>query len=159
MTGDEFVNQFNSYYPFEQYIMQTPKQINSLFDDVLLTELFIPDTEIKPITHEGKFYGEFTKVNWQEVYLKLQCKGVEFRMSFYDFDENIQEEIGWAVIQDFDPYSWDCLYIEFDDDTLEMLKQSLQIQYDSIKAKYGECKVKEYFKMTETLNLLKEICG
>ena len=45
---NDFINTFNEYYPFERYIVKEPKKINYLFDDVLLTELFVPSTEIKP---------------------------------------------------------------------------------------------------------------
>ena len=41
----DFINEYNNYYPFERYIVKTPKSINCLFDDVQLTELFIPSTE------------------------------------------------------------------------------------------------------------------
>ena len=49
MNDKEFINTFNEYYPFERYIVKEPKKINYLFDDVLLTELFVPSTEIKPV--------------------------------------------------------------------------------------------------------------
>ena len=52
----EFVNTFNEYYPFERYIVKEPKKINYLFDDVVLTELFIPSTEIKPCVDENDIF-------------------------------------------------------------------------------------------------------
>ena len=47
---EQFLNVFNSYYPFERYIIKDPKPIGNLFEDALLTEIFIPLTEIKPIS-------------------------------------------------------------------------------------------------------------
>ena len=37
MNVEEFVNVFNEYYPFERYIVKTPKSIVYLFDDAQLT--------------------------------------------------------------------------------------------------------------------------
>jgi hypothetical protein len=46
MNDKEFIDVFNEYYPFERYILKNPKSIENLFDDLLLTEIFVPKTEI-----------------------------------------------------------------------------------------------------------------
>jgi len=38
----EFLSVFNEYYPFERYIVKDPKSITYLFDDAILTEIFVP---------------------------------------------------------------------------------------------------------------------
>ena len=40
----EFLNTFNECYPFERYIIKEPKSIGNLFDDAVLTEIFVPHT-------------------------------------------------------------------------------------------------------------------
>ena len=55
MNADkDFINIFNEFYPFERYIVRTPKSIEPVFDDLILTEIFVPKTEIKPIIHNDK---------------------------------------------------------------------------------------------------------
>jgi hypothetical protein len=44
-----FLDVFNEYYPFERYIFNTPRVITDLFDDIVLTEIFVPYTETKPV--------------------------------------------------------------------------------------------------------------
>lgn len=156
----DFINSFNEYYPFERYIVKNPKKINYLFDDVLLSELFVPSTEIKPIMHEGGFVG-FTRINDDEIYIKLKCKNecddnwVEFRMAYYDFDDSIREEIRGIIISDFGAYEWECLYVEPDeDDDLDELKEALQIQKKLIEEKYGVCNVKDNFSVEDTIKIL-----
>ena len=61
MNITDFINEFNDYYPFERYIVKTPKSFVYLFDDAQLTEVFVPSTEIKPIVIDGQFVGH-TKV-------------------------------------------------------------------------------------------------
>ncbi len=158
MTDKEFINTFNEYYPFERYIVKNPEKINYLFDDVLLSELFIPSTEIKPIIHEGCFVG-FTHINDNEIYLKLKCKNecddnwVEFKMAYYDFDDHIREEIRNIIISDFGGYEWECLYVEPDD--FNKLKEALQIQKKLIEEKYGVCNIKDNFIIEDIINILK----
>ena len=48
----EFLSIFNEYYPFERYIFSTPKSLGMIFDDMLITEIFVPYTEIKPILND-----------------------------------------------------------------------------------------------------------
>ena len=149
----DFINTFNEYYPFERYIVKNPKKINYLFDDVLLCELFIPSTEIKPIMHEGYFVG-FTKICNDEIYIKLKCGDAEFRMAYFDFDEHIREEIRGIVVEDFGGCEWQSLYVEYDDEDANALKEALTEQYNLIKDKYGECKLKDGFIIENTNNLL-----
>lgn len=160
MIDKEFINTFNEYYPFERYIVKNPKKINYLFDDVLLSELFVPSTEIKPIMHEGGFVG-FTRINDNEIYIKLKCKNecddnwVEFRMAYYDFDDSIREEIRRIIISDFGGYEWESLYVEHEeDDDFGELKEVLKIQKRLIEEKYGVCNVKDNFVIEDTINII-----
>ena len=160
MTDKEFINTFNEYYPFERYIVKNPKRINYLFDDVLLTELFIPSTEIKPVVYECGF-TDFTRINDDEIYIKLKCKNecddkwVEFRMAYYDFDDHVREEIRGIIISDFGAYEWESLYVEHEeDDDFNELKEALKIQKKLIEDKYGVCNVKDNFIIEDTINIL-----
>ena len=160
MIDKEFINTFNEYYPFERYIVKNPKKINYLFDDVLLSELFIPSTEIKPVIYEGGFTG-FTCINDDEIYIKLKCKNecddnwVEFRMAYYDFDDHIREEIRGIIITDFGGYEWESLYVEHEEnDDCNELKEALKIQKKLIEDKYGICNVKDNFIIEDTINIL-----
>ena len=150
---EQFINNFNGYYPFERYILKEPKQVNSLFDDVLLTEIFIPSTEIKPITDDNGNLITFTEVPEDEIYVKLKGPGGEFRMAYFDFADHIREEIRYSIILDFGQYEWECLYVDHEDSEDE-LNEALQIQKDKIIEKYGSCEVKKNFKITDTINLI-----
>lgn len=160
MTDKEFINTFNEYYPFERYIVKNPKRINYLFDDVLLSELFILSTEIKPVVYEGGF-TDFTRINDDEIYIKLKSKNecddkwVEFRMAYYDFDDHVREEIRGIIISDFGGYEWESLYVEHEeDDDFNELKDALKIQKKLIEDKYGVCNVKDNFIIEDTINIL-----
>lgn len=160
MSDKEFIGTYNEYYPFERYIVKNPKKINYLFDDVLLSELFIPSTEIKPIMHDGCFVG-FTHINYNEIYIKLKCKNecddnwVEFRIAYYDFNDHIREEIRGIIISDFGGYEWESLYVEHEgDDDFDKLKDALKIQKKLIEDKYGFCNVKDNFIIEDTINIL-----
>ena len=37
----EFLSVFNEYYPLERYILKEPGSLGNLFDDLLLTEIFV----------------------------------------------------------------------------------------------------------------------
>lgn len=143
MTEDSFINLFNENYPFERYILKTPVRINALFDDLLLTEIFVPETEIRPIIDENKHLVKYTEVPRNEIYVKVKSKHhhQSMRLAFYDFSEEIREEIEYAMIKDFGQYEWECLYIDFDA-PLNDLQKALQTQYSLIKAKYGNCDIK-----------------
>lgn len=141
----DFIDTYNECYPFERYIVKNPKKINYLFDDVLLCELFIPSTEIKPIVHNGNYIGS-TQVNEDEIYIKLKCKNEyndnwnEFRMAYYDFNDHIREEIRDIIVSDFGHYEWECLYVDHEDNN--DLVTALQTQKKLIEEKYGTCNVK-----------------
>lgn len=108
--------------------------------------MFIPSTEIKPIIYNGNFVGS-TQINKDEIYVKLKCKTddenwVEFRMAYYDFNDNIREEIIRIIISDFGDYEWECLYVEHENENND-LTTALQIQKKLIEEKYGTCNVKD----------------
>ena len=141
MNVEEFINVFNEYYPFERYIVKTPKSIVYLFDDALLTELFIPSTEIKPIVLDGQFMG-FTKIPKNEIYVKVKGPAGEMRFALFDFADAVIEDIMWIVISDFGGYEWEGLYVDHEDDN-EDLKTALLEQKRLIEEKYGECGIKD----------------
>ena len=149
----DFIETFNEYYPFERYVVKEPKRINYLFDDVVLIELFVPSTEIKPcVDEEGVFHG-FTSIDNEDIYVKLKCGDSEFRMAYYDFNDHIREEIRVMVIKDFT--EWESLYIDYDDeDAYEELKEALLTQKQLITNKYGECNIKSGFIIEDTIKLL-----
>ena len=141
MRIEEFVNVFNEYYPFERYIVKTPKSFVYLFDDALLTELFIPITEIKPIVHDGQFMGH-TEVPKKEIYVKVKGPAGEMRFALFDFADVVIEDIMWIVISDFGGYEWEGLYVDHEGDN-EDLKIALLEQKRLIEEKYGEYTVKD----------------
>ena len=141
MDVRDFINEFNEYYPFERYIVKTPKSIVYLFDDALLTELFIPSTEIKPIVLDGQFIGH-TKVPKNEIYVKVKGSAGEMRFALFDFADDVIDDIMSIVISDFGGYEWECLYVDHEDDN-EDLKTALLEQKRLIEEKYGECVIKD----------------
>lgn len=144
MRIDEFINVFNEYYPFERYIVKTPKSFVYLFDDALLTELFIPSTEIKPIVLDGQFVG-FTKIPKNEICVKVKGPSGEMRFALFDFADAVIEDIMWIVISDFGGYEWESLYVDHEDDENgnDTLRDALLEQKRLIEEKYGECTVKD----------------
>lgn len=140
MDVKDFINVFNEYYPFERYIVKTPKSIVYLFDDALLTELFIPSTEIKPIVLDGQFIGH-TKVPKNEIYVKVKGTAGEMRFALFDFADSVIEDILYIVVSDFGGYEWEGLYVDHEDDN-EDLKTALLEQKRLIEEKYGECGIK-----------------
>lgn len=141
MRIEEFINVFNEYYPFERYIVKTPKSFVYLFDDAPLTELFIPSTEIKPIVLDDQFMG-FTKIPKKEIYVKVKGPSGEMRFALFDFADVVIEDIMWIVISDFGGYEWESLYVDHEGDN-EDLKIALLEQKRLIEEKYGECTVKD----------------
>lgn len=153
---NDFINTFNEYYPFERYIVKEPKKINYLFDDVVLTELFVPSTEIKPCIDEDKVFHGWTSVADDEIYVKLKCGDSEFRMAYYDFNDHIREKIRWIILEDFGGYEWQSLYVEYEtEEEYNELKEALKTQCNLIKEKYGECKVKPDMDIINTIELVK----
>jgi hypothetical protein len=157
MIDKEFINTFNEYYPFERYIVKEPKKINYLFDDVLLTEIFVPGTEIKPEIHNGNFIG-FTSIDDEEIYIKLKTSVGEIRLAYYDFNDHIREEIREIIISDFGGYEWQSLYVEDEEDEENKeLYQALETQYKLIKEKYNECTIKKNFLIEDTIILIQNL--
>ena len=157
MTDKEFINTFNEYYPFERYIVKNPKKINYLFDDVLLTELFVPGTEIKPLEHNGHFVG-FTSIDDEEIYVKLKTPTGEIRMAYYDFNDHIREEIRNIIISDFGGWEWESLYVECEEGEYnENLAQALKLQHTLVKNKYGVCSMKDNFIIEDTIILIQDL--
>jgi hypothetical protein len=157
----EFINTFNDFYPYDRYIVKEPKQINYLFDDVILTEIFIPATEIKLyIDDEGGYHGH-SEVPDDEIYIKLKCKNEcddnwsEFRMAYSDFNEHIREEIRCIILKDFGGYEWQSLYVEYEEEyEYDELKDALKLQKQLITEKYGICNIKEYFNIEHTIEMI-----
>lgn len=141
MDVKDFINVFNEYYPFERYIVKTPKSIVYLFDDALLTELFIPSTEIKPIVLDGQFIGH-TNVPKNEIYVKVKGSAGEMRFALFDFADAVIEDILYIIVSDFGGYEWEGLYVDHEDDN-EDLKTALLEQKRLIEEKYGECGIKD----------------
>lgn len=120
---EDFISIFNECYPFERYIVKNPKPINCLFDDAVLTEVFVPYTEIKPILHDGKFIGH-TSVNNDEVYVKIKGNAGEMRFSYFDFSDGVRENIRDIIVGDMGEYEYESLYVDHEDeepDLVEML--------------------------------------
>ena len=140
---DNFLNVFNECYPFERYIFREPKSIGITFEDIVLIELFVPYTEIKPITSENGSLITFTRINKSEVYVKVRGNAGEMRFGYFDFSESVREEIRTAFIVDFGEYNYESLYVDHEGDDNSDLKNLLGEQAKLIKAKYGECKIKK----------------
>ena len=88
---------------------------------------------------------------------KNKCKEnwSEFRMSYYDFNAHIREEIRRIIISDFGKYEWECLYVEHEDD--DNLAIALQIQKQLIEEKYGTCNVKDNFIKDGTIETISKL--
>ena len=142
MEDREFINVINEYYPFERYIVKSPKSLDPTFDDLILTELFVPKTEIKPIIHNDKLVC-FTGVKHDEIYVKVKGVAGEMRIGYFDFAPHIRETIRDIVITDFGPYEWQSLYVEGEDEELPKLEKVLSEQKALIEKKYEECIIKD----------------
>jgi hypothetical protein len=146
---EDFLSVFNDRYPFERYIFNTPCSLDNLFDDVLVTEVFVPSTEIKPYFSDDGQYLDSTEVPVDEIYLKLKGPGGEFRMGLIDFDKPIYENVIFRLYEDFGDYAWECLYMDYDEeDTYDELQEVLLEQKRMITNKYGVCNIKEHVDKT-----------
>lgn len=146
---EDFLSVFNDRYPFERYIFNTPCNLGNLFDDVLVTEVFVPSTEIKPYFSDNGEYIDSTEVPVDEIYLKLKGPGGEFRMGLIDFDKPIYENVIFKLYEDFGEYAWECLYMDYDEeDAYDELQEVLLDQKRMITNKYGICNIKEYVDKT-----------
>lgn len=142
MEDKEFINVINEYYPFERYIVKSPKSLEPTFDDLILTELFVPNTEIKPILHNGHLVY-FTNVNPDEIYVKVRGKAGEMRIGYYDFAKHIRNEIIEIILGDIGGVNWQSLYAQDTDEDLPDLEKMLNEQKSLIEIKYGDCLVKK----------------
>ena len=125
MNADkDFINIFNEFYPFERYIVRTPKSIEPVFNDLILTEIFVP------------------KKN-DEVYVKVKGVAGEMRIGYFDFASHIREAIRNIVITDFGHYEWQSLYVQDEDEELPELEKVLSEQKALIEKKYKECVIKD----------------
>ena len=138
----EFLNVFNEYYPFERYILKNPKSIGNLFDDLLLTEIFVPKTEITPILSDEGSLVTFTEINSDDIYVRVKGCAGDMRIGYFDFAEHIRENIRDIFKEDIGDYAYECLYVSHED-CLD-LKKELELQQKLIVTKYGRCRVKEF---------------
>lgn len=142
---EEFLSVFNDRYPFERYIFNTPCSLGNLFDDVLVTEVFVPSTEIKQYFSDDGQCFDANEIPKDEVYLKLKGPAGEFRMGLIDFDESIYENVIFKLYEDFGDYAWECLYMDYDDEgAYDELQEVLLEQKRMITDKYGMCNIKEH---------------
>lgn len=141
-ADNDFINILNEFYPFERYIVRTPKSIEPVFDDLILTEIFVPKTEIKPIIHNDELVC-FTGVKNDEIYVKVKGVVGEMRIGYFDFASHIREAIRDIVITDFGPYEWQSLYVQDEDEELPELEKVLSGQKALIEKKYEECVIKD----------------
>ena len=142
---EEFLSVFNDRYPFERYIFNIPRSLGNLFDDVLVTEVFVPSTEIKSYFSDNGQCFDSNEIPKDEIYLKLKGPGGEFRMGLIDFDKPIYENVIFKLYEDFGDYAWECLYMDYDDeDAYDELQEVLLEQKRMITNKYGICNIKEH---------------
>ena len=126
-ADNDFISILNEFYPFERYIVRTPKSIEPVFDDLILTEIFVPKTGVKN----------------DEIYVKVKGVVGEMRIGYFDFASHIREAIRDIVITDFGPYEWQSLYVQDEDEELPELEKVLSEQKALIEKKYEECVIKD----------------
>lgn len=148
---EEILNTFNECYPFERYIFTNPVKINELFDDLYITEIFVPSTEIKPIVSENGQYIGSTNINEDDIYVKVKGCAGEMRLSYFDFSDTIRENIRDNFIDDFGPYNWEMFYVESEDKS--ELAEKIKEQQNIIVSKYGHCTIKENVKIESVVDL------
>ena len=138
----KFLNVFNEYYPFERYILKNPKSIGNLFDEALLEEIFIPQTEIKPIlSDDGSELISFTSIDKDEIYIKIKTVAGVIRLGYFDFNQAIRENIRNIIIDDFGQYEWESLFVDHED--LGKLQEIILEQKYLIEQKYTLCNIKD----------------
>lgn len=126
-ADNDFINILDEFYPFERYIVRTPKSIEPVFDDLILTEIFVPKTGVKN----------------DKIYVKVKGVVGEMRIGYFDFAPHIREAIRDIVITDFGPYEWQSLYVQDEDEELPELEKVLSEQKALIEKKYEECVIKD----------------
>lgn len=144
----KFLNVFNEYYPFERYILKNPKPIGNLFDEALLEEIFIPQTEIKPIfSDDGSELVSFTSIDKDEIYIKIKTAAGVIRLGYFDFNQAIRENIRNIIINDFGQYEWESLFVDHEEDLGKLQEIILEQKY-LIEQKYTLCNVKNTILQT-----------
>ena len=135
-TYDEkFLSIFNEHYPFERYIIKNPKPIGE-YGDCVLTEIFVPNTIIEPILDDNGKLITFTRINQNNVYIKIRGNLGEVRFNYLDFADHIREEIHNIMIEDMGETNYESLYVDHEDENDELEKE-LEIQKQLIISKYG----------------------
>lgn len=143
----EFLNVFNEYYPFERYILKNPKPIGNLFDEALLEEIFIPQTEIKPILNDdGSKLISFTSIDKDEIYIKIKTNAGVIRLGYFDFNQAIRENIRNIIINDFGQYEWESLFVDHEDGDMGKLQEIILEQKYLIEQKYTLCNIKDIIR-------------
>ena len=132
---EDFLKCFNECYPFERYIFKEPKSLGMMFDDMLLTEVFVPYTEIKPIFNEDGSFIMYTEIPYNEVFVKVVGNAGEMRIGYLDFEDHIRENIRDTFILDFGQYEYECLYIDHEEDGNASLIEVLNTQKALTKEK------------------------
>ena len=117
----------------------------------MLTEIFVPNTKIEPILNDDGSLLDFTRINPNDVYVKLCTKAGELRFGYFDFSETVRENIRDIFMDDFGGYEYECLYVEYED--IEDLVRLLNEQKALITEKYGECVVKRENYITTRIKL------
>lgn len=140
----EFLSVFNEYYPFERYIVKNPKSITYLFDDAILTEIFVPYTEIKHLIDDNGNCYHSTSIldSSNNIYVKIKGPAGVMRFCYFDFSDDVRENIRDIIIGDMGQYEYQSLYVDHDDgepELVEMLKQQKKL----IIERYGECNIKK----------------
>ena len=153
---EDFLSLFNYHYPLERYIFEKPMSLGLDFDDVQLMEIFVPDTEIKPIIVDGQYIGS-TKVNPHKVYIRVKGPAGEMRFGYMDFDSDIRETIRYNFYEDFGDY-FQYLYIDSEDEEIDKEVAKVLIkQYKLNIEKYGSCKIKNVYNAKFILNYVGRI--
>ena len=128
----KFVMDFIEFYPFERYIFTNPKPIDT-FEQLKLKEIF---------TVYGSNY---------DMGLLLESPCGEVKLSYWDFDYDVRNNISAMFVEDLGNHEYECLYIDYEDD--ETLISKLKKQKELLLAKYNKCIVKN----TPCSNLIQQL--
>ena len=135
---EEFIREFNEFYPFDKYILREPKSIQTYFDDLILKEIFIPKALPEIVNCNGYLVNN-NPLDYNEIYVIVQTKLGELKIGYLDFSEEIRENIRAIIYKDFGLYEWQCLYMEPDEDeSFDSLQEVLEEESKLIKEKYGD---------------------
>ena len=145
---EDFLSLFNYHYPLERYIFEKPMSLGLDFDDVQLMEIFVPDTEIKPIIVDGQG-------NKQMIADRVGQIRAQISTTTSDFDkEKLQERLAKLAGGDYFQY----LYIDSEDEEIDKEVAKVLIkQYKLNIEKYGSCKIKNVYNAKFILNYVGRI--